>query len=103
VTTGTGESAPVAVVAIQPSTTSLSVGSTLQLTVVLRDAVGRVLENRTITFASSNESVVSVDATGLVRALADGEATITATSEEQSGQMSISVGSIDPCLGCWDY
>lgn len=65
--------------------------------------MGRVLENRTITFASSNESVISVDATGLVGALADGEATITVTSEEKSGQMTISVGPIDPCRGCGDY
>jgi uncharacterized protein YjdB len=101
----TAPSAPVASVTIQAVTTSLAVGSSIALTAILRDSAGNVLTNRTITFTSSNESVVSVGATGLVRALAEGAATITATSEEKSGQTAISVVAteVDPCAGCWDY
>jgi uncharacterized protein YjdB len=100
----TAPSAPVASVTIQAVTTSLTVGNSIALTVILRDAAGNVLTNRTITFTSSNESVGSVDATGLVRALAEGEVTITASSEEKSGQMTISVRRIgDPGGSPWDY
>jgi trimeric autotransporter adhesin len=99
----TGPSAPVASVTVQPVTTSLTVGTSLALTVILRDAAGTMLANRTITFSSSNESVLSVDATGLVRALTEGEATITASSEGKSGQTTISVHPEDPDGSPWDY
>jgi uncharacterized protein YjdB len=104
-TGGPGGSARVASVAIEPAGTSLTVGNTLQLTVVLHDASGNALTNRTISFASSNASVLSVDGAGLVRALAEGKATITATSDGKSGQavISVLVADKDSCLGCWDY
>jgi uncharacterized protein YjdB len=103
--TGPSGSAPVASVTIQATTTSLIVGSSLPLTVVLRDGAGNVLANRTITFTTSNESVASVDATGVVQALAEGEVTITATSEGRSDQTTLSIRTAtgDPCAGCWDY
>lgn len=90
-TTGPAGLAPVATVTIETVTTSLTVGSTLQPTVILRDAAGNELADRTISFASSNESVASVSATGLVQALAAGETTITATSEGKSDQTTITV------------
>lgn len=99
----TAPSASVASVTIQAVTTSLTVGSSMPLTVILRNTAGNVLTNRTITFTSSNESVVSVDANGLVRALGEGEATITATSEKESGQITILVRPIDPGGSPWDY
>jgi uncharacterized protein YjdB len=72
-------------VAIQPSRSFLTVGDRLAHTVSLLDGAGHPVTNRPISFSSSNESVASVDATGVVRALAVGETTITATSEGRSG------------------
>ena len=92
---------PVASVSIQAVTTSVGVGSSLTLSVILRDAAGDVLTNRTVAFTSSNASVLSVDATGLVRALAEGEATITASCEQKTGQLTMSV--VRPGQSPWDY
>jgi len=101
---GPGGSSAVASVTIEPLTASLSVGSTLRLKVILHDAAGRELANRTISFTSSDDRVLSVDATGLVRALAEGQVTLTATSEGKSGRATIAVVPAgDACAGCWDY
>jgi len=96
-------SSAVASVTIVPVTASLTVGSTLRLKVILHDAAGRQLANRTVTFTSSDERVLSVDATGLVLALAEGSATLTATSEGRRGQAIVSVVLEGPCSACWDY
>jgi len=101
---GPGVSSAVASVTIEPVTAMLSVGSTLRLKVIVHDAAGHELADRAIIFTSSDERVVSVDAKGLVRALAEGEATLTATSEGKSSRTSISVVPVgDPCAECWDY
>lgn len=78
-------SEPVASVAIEAETSSLTVGERLQLAVVVRDADGDELEGRAVGFATSNPRAATVSDTGLVRAVAPGEATITATSEGRSG------------------
>src|SRR5439155_912566 len=49
------------------------------------------LSGRIISWSSSNTSVVGVNSSGLVTAVATGGATITATSEGQSGTASITV------------
>lgn len=107
--TGPNERSPVALsavasVTIVPVTASLRVGSTLQLKVILRDASGYVLSNRKVAFTSSDERVLSVDDTGLVRGMAEGEAAIIATSEGKSDRATIAVTPPgDACEGCWDY
>jgi uncharacterized protein YjdB len=93
----------VASVTIEPVTGLLGVGSTYQLKVLLHDGSGRRIANRPISFTSSNEQVLSVDATGLVQALEVGEATLTATSEGKSGWTRVQVRQGDACPGCWDY
>jgi uncharacterized protein YjdB len=90
----------VASVTISPSSTSITVGSTVQLTGTVRDASGNVLSGKTIAWSSSNSSVASVDAAGLVRGVAAGSATITATSDGVSGTSIISItegGGSTPC------
>ncbi len=82
---------PVATVTVSPSAPSVNVGSTQQLTATTRDAGGVVLTGRTITWASGNTSVASVNASGVVTGNAAGTATITATSEGQSGTASVTV------------
>jgi alpha-amylase len=49
--------------------------------VTLKDAIGNTLTGRVVTWNSSNPAVASVDANGLVQALAAGQTQITATSE----------------------
>ena len=82
---------PVASVSVSPSAANLYVGRTAQLTATLRDANGNVLTGRAINWSSSAPSVASVSASGLVSAGGVGSATITATSEGQSGSAAITV------------
>jgi uncharacterized protein YjdB len=97
------DSSAVASVTIEPPTVPLNVGSALRVKVIVRNAVGQELVDRPIVFASSNEQVLIVDNTGLMRALAEGEATLFATSGGKTGQTTISVVPDGPCYGCWDY
>src|SRR3989442_175429 len=73
----------VASIAVAPSPGTLLVGSTAQLTATTKDSAGSVLTGRAVTWAESKPAV----ATGV----AAGQATITATSEGQSGTAAITV------------
>ena len=76
---------PVAIVAVTIVTSNLTVGHSTLATAVTRDAAGRELTGRVITWSSSDEAAVIVNASGDVTALSVGSATITATSEGKSG------------------
>jgi hypothetical protein len=78
-------------VTVSPATLSLTVGGMQQLTATLRDASGTILTGRAITWSSSNILVGTVTGNGLVTALLVGTATITATSEGQSGTSALTV------------
>ncbi|HEV2750291.1 MAG TPA: Ig-like domain-containing protein, partial [Gemmatimonadales bacterium] len=80
---------PVASVTVSPATASLAVGATTQLTATPKDASGNPLSGRVVTWATSNASVATVSATGVVTGVGAGTATITATSEGQSGTATI--------------
>src|SRR5206468_3170743 len=84
----------VASVAVSPATASLTVGGTQQLIATPKDANGNPLTGRTISWTNSNSGVATVNGSGLVGASAAGSATITATSEGQSGTASISVSNV---------
>ena len=86
--TGTGS---VASVAVSLAATSLSPGQTTQATATTYDSANNVLTGRTISWASSNISVATVSAAGLVTAVAPGTSQITATSEGKSGSAAIAV------------
>lgn len=88
--------APVATVTIAPSSATVTVGGTQQLTATLRDASGNVLSGRTIAWTSSNTGVATVSSSGLVSALTAGSATITATSESRSGTAAVTVAAVPP-------
>lgn len=78
-------------VIVTPTSFSLPVGGTRQLTVTTNAADGQPLPNRRVTYLSSDVSVATVTTTGLVAAVALGSATITATSEEKSGTAVVQV------------
>ncbi len=81
----------VASVAVSPTTASIVVGGTAQLTAIPKDAAGNPLTGRTVTWASNNVAVATVSAGGLVTGKVAGTATITATSEGQSGSAAVAV------------
>ena len=82
---GVSSSAPVTVTsgAAQPAsltitapTTVLTPGQTVQLTGTVRDAAGNALSGYTIIWESYDKTVATIDATGLVTAVAPGSVTI---------------------------
>lgn len=72
-------------VTVTPAMANVMVGQQIQMRATTADAMGNVLTGRAVTWASSNTAVATVSSTGLVMALALGQATITAASEGQSG------------------
>jgi uncharacterized protein YjdB len=89
--TTAGSTAPVASVTVSPASVSLVVGGTQALTATLRDANGNILTGRTVTWVSSAPLVASVTGGGVVSGLVVGSATLTATSEGQSGTAAVTV------------
>src|SRR5437762_1844188 len=85
---------PVASVTVSPATASLTVGATTQLTATPKDANGTALSGRVVTWATSNAAAATVSASGVVTGVAAGSATITATSEGQSGTSAITVTNV---------
>jgi hypothetical protein len=73
-------------VSVQPSSATVEVGRTVQLT-----ATARPKKITSFTWTSSNGPVAAVSATGLVTGVAPGTATITATSGSASGTATITV------------
>lgn len=85
-------SAPaVASVTVSPPTTTLAVGASATLTATVKASNGTVLTGRTVTWSSSAPNVATVSNSGVVTAVAAGNATITATSEGKSGTASVTV------------
>ena len=87
----TVSSVPVASVAVTPTGSQIVVGQTTQLNAEPRDASGQPLVGRAVSWSSSDPNVASVSSTGLVTAVAPGQATITATSEAAAGTSTIGV------------
>ena len=76
---------PVATVTVSPASAAILVGGKAQLAAAARDSAGNVLIGRVVTWASSAPAVATMSASGLVTGVAAGTATLTATSEGQSG------------------
>lgn len=82
---------PVATITLSPTSATLAPGQTVQLTATLKDASGNTLTGRTVTWSSSSTTVATVSTTGLVTAVAVGNATISATSEGKSTTAAVTV------------
>lgn len=79
------------------SATSLSfssLGETSQLTATVKDQNGATMSGASVTWATSAASVATVSSSGLVTSVADGTATITATSGSASGTAEITVNQV---------
>ena len=77
-------------VEVQPAEATAEPQATQQFVPVLRDLHGDLMTDD-VSWTSSDETVARVDQTGLATAIADGTATITATSERISGTAMLSV------------
>jgi uncharacterized protein YjdB len=86
--------APVASVVVSPSSATTLVTGTVQLTATPLDSGGNPLTGRVVTWATNAPAVASVGSTGLVTAVAAGNATITATSETKSGNATITITNV---------
>ena len=79
-------------VTVTPATTQLAaLGATVQLSAEVRDQNGQVMAGAAVTWSSSDPSVATVDAQGLVTAAGNGTATITATAGSASGTATVMV------------
>jgi uncharacterized protein YjdB len=82
---------PVATVTVSPSTSSVVIGSTTQLSAALTDASGNTLSGRVISWSSSQTTIATVSPTGVVTGVSGGTAAITAMSEGRVGTATVNV------------
>ena len=87
----TDQQEPVASVTVSPEQVTLEVGQSQQLTASTQDEAGNVLTGRTVTWSTSDPAIATVSASGVVEGVSVGSATITASSEGQSGSADVSV------------
>lgn len=87
---------PTAVTVTTPQTI-LVVGSAVQLSATLFDQNGKSISGSSFSWASTNPTIASVSGSGLVTGLAQGQATIRATSSNKSGEVLLTVDA-DPCI-----
>ncbi|WP_420441974.1 Ig-like domain-containing protein [Candidatus Palauibacter sp.] len=79
-------------VEVAPATAELTaLGQTVQLTATVRDQNGGVMSGASVSWTSGDAAVASVDAAGLITAVATGTAAISATSGSASGTASVTV------------
>ncbi len=82
-------------VSVAPSSASIAIGATIQLTATVSPPSGASL----LVWSSSNSAVASVSSTGLVTGVAAGNATITASAGGVSGTSAIVVTTTPPPSG----
>lgn len=86
---------PVSSVRVTPATVPLPTGSSLQLTATALDAGGAPIAGRgASSWRSDAPAVASVDATGVVRAIAPGTARVTGTIDGFEGSATVSVTAV---------
>lgn len=75
-------------VIITPASTQISVGKSMQLSAAVLPAE---TTDKTVTWTSSDPTIVTVDATGTITAVSEGQATVSARCGEASGQCAVTV------------
>ena len=89
-------SVPVATtVTVDPGSATLSaLGETARFTAEVRDQNGQVMSGAAVAWATSDAAVATVDASGLVTAVSNGEVTVTATAGSASGTATVTVAQV---------
>lgn len=98
------DATPVATsIAVSPATATIAADSTQQFTATVSDQNGDTMADVSVTWSSSDESVATVDATGLATGVYPGSADITASAESISGSATATVPSAipDALVGTW--
>lgn len=90
-TSPTNGSTALAAVAVSPTTLNLHPGGSGTLTATALSASGATLTGKAFAWHSSNTSVANVSASGVVTAVAIGNAQITVTSEAYSADATVNV------------
>jgi uncharacterized protein YjdB len=85
---------PIAAVVVVPSSATLRINTTLQLSDTVKNAAGAAVPGQVVTWSSDNTSVATVDAAALVIAHAAGTAHITGTVGTVSGAATITVTAV---------
>ncbi len=78
-------------VTVSPATDTIVIGDTLRLAAEAFDANGQRVEGAEFNWTSSDESVATVNPSGLVHGIAEGTATITGTAGSAQGTARITV------------
>lgn len=94
---GNPAGAKAATVIVSPADARLSIGQTTTLTAEVRDSTDAVIEDAVVTWSSSDADVATVDATGLVTAIGEGSARVTARSGPASGDATLAVEVVSVC------
>ena len=82
-------------ITISPASAALqSLGETAQLSAEVRDQNGQTMANAAVAWTSSDPSVATAAASGLVTAVANGAATVTATAGSASGTAAVTVDQV---------
>jgi uncharacterized protein YjdB len=81
----------VASVVVAPNPVTVTPGDTALLTATVRNAAGAALTGRVIEWTTSQPTVATVSSNGRIFGVADGTATITATSSGKSGTAAVTV------------
>ncbi|HEX9727881.1 MAG TPA: Ig-like domain-containing protein [Gemmatimonadales bacterium] len=86
---------PVSTIELTPANPTVAVGDTTGIVAILRDAQGRELSNRTVSWTTSNAAVVTIESSfghaAQLRGVSAGSATITAGSEGKSATATVTV------------
>jgi len=82
--------AAAAVVTVSPTSATLGLGETVQLVATVTDAVGNPL-TRPLRWSSSDDAIATVDASGLVAAVAPGMATVTVRAGSAEAEALVAV------------
>ena len=80
-----GGTGAISMISITPATASISVGATQQLTATAKDNAGTTVSGASLSWASSNTAVATVDGNGLATAVAVGSSAITASITYMGG------------------
>ena len=82
-------------VVVSPAEARIGLGDTFQLSAEAFDVNGHPVSGAAFTWSSSNGSVATVDASGLVRGIGEGTAKIVATANDASGAAEMTVTNPD--------
>ena len=82
-------------VVVSPAAVTIALGDTVRLTAEGFDENGHLVAGTEFSWSSSDVSVAVVDASGLVRGVGEGTATITATADDALGTSEITVENPD--------